>query len=75
MGFFELMPLVMVDISIAIQIGRLECFRPGLREMALEFRPTDQIISVTVQLTKSSPSVSMSGKCALKLFGSGKLSL
>jgi len=52
MGFFELMPFVMIDISIAIQIGRLECFRPGLREMGLEFRPADQLISVRIHVGK-----------------------
>ena len=46
------MPLVMIDISIAIQIGRLECFRLGLREMVLKFRPTDQFISVGIHVGK-----------------------
>ena len=50
MGFFKLVPLVMVDIPISIQIGRFECFRHGLREIRLKFRPADQIIAVGIHV-------------------------
>ena len=52
MGFLKLVPLVMVDIPVSIQIGRLEHFRCGLGEMSLEFSPVDQIISVQIHIGK-----------------------
>lgn len=52
MGFLELMPFAMIDISIAIQIDRLEYPRLGLRGIILKFRPVDQIIPVGVHVGK-----------------------
>ena len=49
-GFFELMPLVMIHLAVLIPIQCFENIGCGLGEIGFEFLPVHQIIAIRVHI-------------------------